>query len=252
VGLLAGQNPDHFVVHAQQQGDHLAHAAAVEGGENRGGRRGADGVLGAGHRHGGGGAGRGAYGGDPAGGLLGVDPDGLGVLVVVVDVVLVQLGGGGDLLVAVDGGGGEGQLGALSGHKGALQIAHQDGRDIRPAVGDGDAQGVGVELAVGVLDGEGIVEQLGALFHREDLALGAGQVVPQAQLVGFIQLGGGEGSAQGSHIIAQQVEDSGAGLLQGDGGVGAEAAVSVAAHPSLLDCDALAPYIRIAVQQGWI
>ena len=87
LGLLAGQHLHHLVVHPQQQGDHLTHAPAVEGGDLGGGRRSAQGVFGACHRDGGGSAGRGGHRRDPARGLAGVDPQGPGVLAVIIDVV---------------------------------------------------------------------------------------------------------------------------------------------------------------------
>ena len=74
VGFLAGHDPGSLIVHAQQQGDDLAHAAAVEGGHLGGHRRGAQRIAGACHRYTGGGAGTGRNCRDAASGAAGIDP----------------------------------------------------------------------------------------------------------------------------------------------------------------------------------
>ena len=108
VGLLTGDDACGHIVHAQQQSDHLADTAAVEGGHLGSNGRAAQRVGGACHRNGSGSAGRGRHLGDAACGTAGIDPQGLEALAVVVDVVFVQLCGAGDLIVAVDAGRDEG------------------------------------------------------------------------------------------------------------------------------------------------
>ena len=77
VGFLAGHDPGSLIVHAQQQGHDLTHAAAVQGGHLRGHGRGAEGVGAARHGHGRRGAGAGRDCRDAACRAAGIDPDSL-------------------------------------------------------------------------------------------------------------------------------------------------------------------------------
>ena len=125
VGFLASQNSHRLVVHAQQQGDHLPHSAAVEGREDRCRCRGSQCIAGACHCHTGGGAGAGRDRRDAARRLAGVDPDRSGAGAVIVDIVGVQSGICGRGIIAVDRRRDKGQLGGAIGHKGALHTAEQ-------------------------------------------------------------------------------------------------------------------------------
>ena len=77
VGLLAGHDAGGLIVHAQQQGHDLTHAAAVQGGHLRGHGRGTEGVGAARHGHGRRGAGAGRDCRDAACRAAGIDPDSL-------------------------------------------------------------------------------------------------------------------------------------------------------------------------------
>ena len=159
-------------------------------------------------------------------------------LAVVVDVVFVQLCGAGDLIVAVDAGRDEGQHCALRSHEGAFQAAEQDGGAVHLTIAHGKAQGRAVGRAAGVVGGEGIVEQDGAVLIVHRFALTAVEAGTKAELAGLVELGVGERAAQVGHLIAHQLEHCGAGFFQRDGIVRTEAAVGVAIHPALLHGDA--------------
>src|SRR5699024_9341249 len=172
------------------------------------------------------------------GGLGGVDPHRVEALAVVVDVVDVQLGGAGHLIVAVDGGGAEGQHLVFPGNEGALEASGQDGGGVHLPVRDGEADGVAVGGAALGGGGQGVVQQHRAVAAGHRLALGAGQAGAQAQLGGLVQLRRRERAGQVGGGVAQQPQGRGAGRLQADRVVGAEGAVGVAGQPVLLDRDA--------------
>ena len=237
--LGGGDHVHHLAVHAQQEGDGVAVGKAALAGELVGGCGGANGVAGAGHGDGGGGGTAGGDGGEGAGDPVAVDPHRPQVLIVVVHVVPAQGGEVGEAAVAVDGDvvGAEGQVDGGTGagaHIGPLGVVGHQGGVVHLAVGDGVAQGGAVDRAGTVLGGEEVIEEGDTVLPGEGLALDGGEVVQQAHRLGLGELGVGEGAGQGRGVIAQQPQQSGAGLLQGDGVVGAEGAVHIAGEPALL------------------
>ena len=236
--LLPGDDVGYFIVHAQQQGHDLPHAAAVEGRDLGGHRRAAEGVGAACHGHRGRCAGRGCHGGDPACGAAGIEPDGLERFAVIIDVVLAQRGLRDSLIVAVDGGGDKGKLRVGCGHKGSLEAAEQHRRGVHLPVGNGETQRGAIGRAAGRVGGQGIVEQHSAVLIVHGLTLLALELAAQADLLRLVQLGSREGAGQLGHLVAHHLEDGSDGFLQSDGVVRAEAAVGVAVHPALLDGNA--------------
>ena len=238
VGFLAGDHIGYLVVHAQQQGDYLAHAAAVQGRDLGCHRRAAQTVSAARHSQCRGCAGAGRYCGNAACGAAGVDPHRLQAFTVIVHIVLVQLCRSGGLIVAVDAHRRKGQLGALLCHKGALAALEQHRGGIHLTVGHRKAQRAAVGAAAGGVCAQGVVQQQGALLVGHSLSLRAGQLVPQTDLLCLVQLCLREGTSQVGCLIAQQLEHRCAGFLQRDGAVRAEGAIGVAVHPALLHCNA--------------
>ena len=238
VGFLAGQNGHRLVVHAQQQGNHLPHSAAVEGREDRCRCRGSQCITGACHCHTGGGAGAGRNRRDAARRLARVDPDRSGAGAIVVDIVGVQSGICGHGIIAVDRRRGKGQLGGVIGHKGALHTAEQHRGQVDPAIRHGKAQRGGIGLVFSGAGRQGIIEEHSGIFQGQALPLHGAQTGPQAQAAGLVELCRREAAAQGSNIIAQQLEGGGTGLFQRHTVVGPERAVGVAAEPPLLDGNA--------------
>ena len=238
VGFLAGDHIGYLVVHAQQQGDYLAHAAAVQGRDLGCHRRAAQTVSAARHSQCRGCAGAGRYCGNAACGAASVDPHRLQAFTVIVHIVLVQLCRRGGLIVAVDAHRRKGQLGALFCHKGALAALEQHRGGIHLTVGHRKAQRAAVGAAAGGVCAQGVVQQQGALLVGHSLSLRAGQLVPQTDLLCLVQLCLREGTSQVGCLIAQQLEHRCAGFLQRDGAVRAEGAIGVAVHPALLHCNA--------------
>src|SRR5699024_8451533 len=142
------------------------------------------------------------------------DPDGAGALAVIIDIVLVQLKGGCNLIVPVDGHRLERQGSGGPGYKRSFQVAEQNRGGVHLAVVDGKAQSGGVDLAVVGVGRQGIVEQDGAVLQGQGLALAPAQAGTQAQGLGFVQLRRRERAAQGGDVIAQQAERCGAGFFQ--------------------------------------
>ena len=238
VGFLAGDHIGYLVVHAQQQGDHFAHAAAVQGGDLRCHGRAAQTVGAACHGQRSGRTGAGRYCRDAACGAAGVDPHRLQALAVIVHIVLVQLCRGGGLIVAVDAHRRKGQLGALLRHKGTLAALEQHRGGIHLTVGHRKAQRTAVGAAAGGVGAQGVVQQQGALLVGHSLSLRAGQLVPQTDLLRLVQLCLRERAGQVGSLIAQQLQHRCTGFLQRDSIVRAKGAVGVAIHPALLHCNA--------------
>ena len=249
VGLLAGQYLDDLVVHAQQQSDGLPYAAACQGGQLIGSRRGGDGVLGACHRHRCGGAGGGGDRRDAACGFSVVDPQRAGGLAVIVDIIGGKLGLGRHLVVAVRSSRSKGQGSALSGHKRPLHPAEQHRAQVNFAVGDGQTQGAGVGSPLTVEGGQGVVQQDCTLFQGYPLAFLCGQTAAQAQGAGFVQLCIRETAPQLGYIIPQQAQGHGAALFQGQPLFRTERAVCITAHPAVLHGSAYIRGIRRAAVQ---
>ena len=234
VGFLAGDHIGYLVVHAQQQGDYFAHAAAVQGGDLGRHSRAAQTVGAARHGQCGRCAGAGRYRGNAACGAAGVDPHRLQAFAVIVHIVLVQLCRSGGLIVAVDAHRCKGQLGALLRHKGTLAALEQHRGGIHLTVGHRKAQRAAVGTAAGGVGAQGVVQQQGALLVGHSLSLRAGQLIPQTDLLRLVQLCLREGAGQVGGLIAQQLQHRCTGFLQRDGVVRAEGAVGVAVHPALL------------------
>ena len=234
VGFLAGDHIGYLVVHAQQQGDHFAHAAAVQGGDLGRHSRAAQRVIAARHGQCGRCAGAGRYRRNAACGAAGVDPHRLQAFAVIVHIVLVQLCRGRGLIVAVNAHRRKGQLGALLCHKGALAALEQHRGGIHLTVGHRKAQRAAVGAAAGGVGAQGVVQQQGALLVGHGLSLRAGQLVPQTDLLRLVQLCLREGAGQVGGLIAQHLQHRSTSFLQRDGVVRAEGAVGVAVHPALL------------------
>ena len=234
VGFLAGDHIGYLVVHAQQKGDHFAHAAAVQGGDLGRHGRAAQRVIAARHGQCGRCAGTGRYRRNAACGAAGVDPHRLQALAVIVHIVLVQLCRGRDLIVAVDAHRRKGQLGVLLCHKGALAALEQHRGGIHLTVGHRKAQRAAIGAAAGSVGAQGVVQQQGALLVGHGLSLCAGQLVPQTDLLGLVQLCLREGAGQVGSLIAQQLQHRCTGFLQRNGVVRAEGTIGVAVHPALL------------------
>ena len=234
VGFLAGDHIGYLVVHAQQQGDHFAHAAAVQGGDLGRHGRAAQRVIAARHGQRGRRAGAGRYCRDAACGAAGVDPHRLQALAVIVHVVLVQLCRSRGLIVAVDAHRRKGQLGALFCYKGTLAALEQHRRGIHLTVGHRKAQRAAVSAAAGGVGAQGVVQQQGALLVGHGLSLRAGQLIPQTDLLRLVQLCLREGAGHVGGLIAQQLQHRRTGLFQRNGVVRAEGAVGVTVHPALL------------------
>ena len=238
VGLLAGDHIGYLVVHAQQQGDYFAHAAAVQGGDLGCHSRAAQPVSATRHGQRGGRAGAGRYRRNAACGAAGVDPHRLQALAIIVHVVLVQFCRGRGLIVAVHAQRRKGQLGPLLCHKGALAALEQHRGGIHLTVGHRKAQRTAVGAAAGGVGTQGIIQQQGALLVGHGLSLRTGQLIPQTDLLRLAQLCLREGAGQVGGLITQQLQHRRAGFLQRDGVVRAERAVGVAVHPALLHCNA--------------
>ena len=234
VGLFAGDHIRHLIVHAQQQGDHFAHAAAVQGRDLGRHRRAAQLVAGTGHGHRRGSAGAGRNCCDAACGAAGIDPYRLQTLTVIIHIVFVQFAGLRHLVVAVHAHRCKGQLSALRRHKGSLQAAEQHRGGVHLTICHGKAQGAAIGSAGGRVGREGIVQQHGAVLIVHGLALCPVQLAAQAQFLSLVQLRRREGTVQICHLVAQQLEHGRAGFFQRDGVVRAEGAVRVAVHPALL------------------
>ena len=235
---ITGQHGNGFVVHAQQQGDYLTHAAAVQAGQLGCCRGACNGVAGASHGNRCGCAGAGRHRRDAACRLAGVDPHGLCTGIIIVHIISGQLGVGAHAVVAVNGLRLKGQAFAFRCHKGAFQIAEQDGRNIHLTIRHRKAKSGTVHTAAGRVCGEGVVQQDGSVFHGHGLTLGAAQICTQSDGVCLVQLCCGEAAGQGRHIIAQQGQSGGAGFFQRHGLIRAEGAIGIAAHPALLHCNA--------------
>ena len=237
VRLLPGQDSHRLVVHAQQQGHDLPHAAAVQGGQlgccRRAGQRVAHPCHGHRRRR----TGRGRHGGDPACSPAGVDPDRFCTCVIIVHVIRIQLRRIGLAVVPVDRGWYKGQALAAGGHKGAFETAEQDGRGVQLAVRHREAQRRTIDAALRGRGRQCVVKQHRTVRERHRLALLPAEVRPQAEAAGFVQLRRREAAAEGGHIVAQQLEHGGAGFFQRHAVVRAERAVGVAAQPPLLDGD---------------
>ena len=233
-----GGHIHHLAVHAQQEGDHVTGGELALAGALVDGGGGAQLILRAGHSDGGGGGGAGGQGGEGAADLVAVHPDGAQVFIVVVHVVLLDRRQAGKRAVAVDGGpgGGEGQGQALvgAGHVGALGVGGHQSGVVHLAVGDSIAQGGAVYRAAAVVADQQVIEEHDAVLAGEGLPLNRVHIVPQPHGGGLGQLGGGIGARQGGGVIAQHLQQGGAGLLQGDLVVRPEGAVYIAAHPALL------------------
>ena len=167
----------------------------------------------------------------------------------VIHIVLCQLSGRRDFVVAVDAHRGKGQLCGAVRDEGAFQAAQHDAGRIHLTVRDREAQRGAIGTAAGGVGRERIVEQDGALLIIQCLTLLTLQLIAQTQLAGLVQLRLREGAAQVGHLIAQQLEHCRDSLFQRHGVVRAEGAVGVAAHPALLHRDADIGRIRRAAGQ---